>query len=123
MDGTQEVVVLGGEDVIVQGNSGSHQFGDATLYNAFGLFGVFQLIADGHALSRFHQFGQIGVQGVVRKPGQFGLVPAIVPVGKDNAQNFGGLYRVLPKGFIKVAHTEQQQRIRVFYLDGIVLLH
>ena len=57
-----------------------------------------------------------------RPPGRVGAANYSGGV-RRNAQNFGGLYRVLCKGFIKVAHTEQQQRIRVFYLDGIVLLH
>ncbi len=44
---------------------------------------------------------------MVWKACQFRFIAAIVPVGKDNAQYFGGLYRVFSKGFVKIPNTEQ----------------
>lgn len=48
---------------------------------------------------------------------------AIAPFGKHDIKDTRGLYSIFPKGFIKITHPEQQQSIRIFILDGIVLLH
>ena len=47
----------------------------------------------------------------------------VLPLGKHNAQDAGSLHRVFAKGLIEITDTKQQQRIRVFHLDAVVLLH
>ena len=37
----------------------------------FASFGIFQLIADGYPVTGLYQFMQVGIQGMMRKPGQF----------------------------------------------------
>lgn len=47
----------------------------------------------------------------------------ICPLGKRDAQDMRGTDSILPEGFIEVAYTEQQQRIRVLALNAVILLH
>jgi hypothetical protein len=49
---------------------------------------------------------QVGVQGMVWKPGKFAVAPAIVSFGKRNAQYFTGINGILAKCFVKVADPE-----------------
>jgi hypothetical protein len=67
---------------------------------------------------------QVGIQGVMRKPRQFrSRSAAIVPFGKGDTKYPAGRYRIFTKSFIKVAYPEKQDRIRIFLLDGFMLLH
>ena len=70
MDGTKKVVLLLFQNFVVGGDAGRHQFGDAALDEGFGEFGIFQLVADGHAVAGAYQFGKVGVEGMVRKTGE-----------------------------------------------------
>ena len=74
-------------------------------------------------MTGLHQFWQVRIQGMMWKACKFRTVTTIVSVGKDNTKYFGGLYRILPKGFIKISNSKEQQGIRIFGLDGVVLFH
>jgi hypothetical protein len=43
--------------------------------------------------------------------------------GQNDPQNLGGPYCIGSKGLVKIPHPKQQQSIRVFYLDLVVLFH
>ncbi len=61
---------------------------------------------------------------MVRETRQFNIRSrTICPAGKHYAQNTRSFNGIFAKGFVKITHAEQQQCTRVFYLDGIVLLH
>ena len=85
---------------------------------------VFQLVADGHAITGFYQFMEIGIQGVMWEPCQFRRRScSVITLGKGNSQHTGSYYRVFAEGFIEITHAEQQYRIRVFLFNSPVLLH
>ena len=136
VDSGQEVVLFVVEHVVAHGHSWGHQLGDAPLHHAVFLgqpflslqlqaflLGVFQLVADGHALARPDKFGQIGVKGMVGKAGHLnGLrLSGIASAGKRNAKYGGSLDSVLAIGFIKVATTKQQQCVGMlgFHLEKL----
>ena len=48
---------------------------------------------------------------------------AVFTLGEHNAENACRLHGIFTKRFVEVAHAKQQQRIRVFHLDAVVLLH
>ncbi len=58
----QVVVAPPVQHVVVERHAGRYQLGDTALDDALGLGGVFELVADGDALARPHQLGQIGIQ-------------------------------------------------------------
>ena len=71
-------------------HAGRHQLRDAALDEAFGLLGVFELVADGHALAGAHQLGQVVVEGVVRKAGQGHFAAAAgAALGERDVENAG----------------------------------
>ena len=95
----------------------------ALMANDDGTYRVFELVADGHPLPGFDQFGQVGIQGVVREARQGGLVAPVVALGEHNVEDIGRLFGIRPEGLVEIAHPEQQQRIRIPALDAVVLLH
>lgn len=112
------------EDIVVNGNPGSYQFGNAALYNGFGCFGVFQLVANGYALPGTHQFRQISIQRMMGKACQLDMRgSAVGPACKYDAQNTGSFNGIFAKGLIKIAYAKQQQSTGVLYFDSIILLH
>ena len=120
----QEVVFAVLENLVVVGYTRRHQLGDAAFYNFLGKLWVFQLVADGHTLAGTHQLGQVGVEGVVRKTCQLHISSRSIGAPcKHDAQNVGSFDSIAAERFVEIAHSEQQQGIRIFRLDGIVLLH
>ena len=74
----------------LRGDAGCHQFGNAALNDTFCQFGIFQLVADGHTVTGFHQFMEISIQCMMRKTGELaGGGGAIISFGKSNTQNAG----------------------------------
>jgi len=100
------------------------QFDDAALDQPPHLLGVFQLLADGYALARPHQLGQVGVDGMVGEPRQFDVgCRTVGPPRERNAEYAAGLDRVLAEGFVKIPYPEEQDCIGMHRLDRIILLH
>ena len=88
------------------------------------LLGVFQLLADGYALARPHQLGQVGVDGMVGEPRQFDVgCRTVGPPRERNAEYAAGLDRVLAECLVKVPYPEEQDGIGMHRLDRIILLH
>ena len=71
MHGGEEIVFAVVEHVVVHGHPGCYKLGDATFYEFFGQFGVFELLAYGHTFSCTYQFRQVGVEGMVGKACKF----------------------------------------------------
>ena len=124
VDRSEEGVFLVGQDIVAQHDARGDQFDDAALDQPPHLLGVFQLLADGYALARPHQLGQVGVDGVVGEAGQLDIRRrAVGPPREGDAQNAAGTDCILAEGFVEVTHAEQQDCIGVHRLDGVVLLH
>ena len=73
MDGGEEVVLALFEHLVVDGNTGGNQFGDAAFHECFGEFWIFELFADGHTISGTHKPGQVRVKRMVREARQLRL--------------------------------------------------
>ncbi len=117
-------VLLVGEDVVAHDHAGRDEFDDPALDQPLDRLGVFQLFADGYPFSGANQLGQVGVDGMIGKTGQFDERSRPVgPPRKRDAQNAAGLDGVFAESLVEVADPEQQHRIGMHRLDCIVLLH
>ena len=124
MDGTEEVVLLVVEHIVLHGDTWRHQFGDATLDELLRQLRVFQLVADGHPFAGTDELRQIGVQRMVRETGHLvALVIAVIPMGQRDAQYLRSDDGIIAVGLVEVAATKQQQRLRVFCLEVEELFH
>ena len=122
--GGEEVVLFLFQDAVAVGDTGCHQFDDAAFYQLLGELGVFQLLTDGYLQPGPNQLGQIGVEGVMRKACQLrGTWNGIGTFGQDDPQHLGRFYGIFTIGLVKISHPEEQHRIRIFRLEGVVLLH
>ena len=110
--------------IVVNRHTGSHQLGNAPLHQLLGQLGVFQLFTDSHPFAGPYQFGQIGVERMVREAGQLDILcGAVCPAGKCNTQNFRCNDGIVRKSFIEIAHSEKQYGIGVLGLHLDVLFH
>ena len=82
MDGGEEVVLALFEHLVVDGDTGRNQLNDTAFHEGLGEFGIFELLADGHAVAGAHESRQVRVEGVVGKPRQFGLRRALPVTGQ-----------------------------------------
>ena len=67
MYGTQEVILLVVQDIILQGNTWCDQFCNATFYKFLCQFWIFQLVADGHSPACSYQFWEVCIQRMMWK--------------------------------------------------------
>ena len=125
VDRSQKVVLLVVQHIVAQGHTRRHQFGDATLHQLLRQFGVFQLIADGHALAGPDQLGQIGVEGMMRKAGHLVALHAcaVVALGQRDAQNACSNHRIFAVSLIEVTTSEQKYCVGMLLLQIEELLH
>ena len=124
VDGCQEVIAVAVQQFVVHGHTGCYEFRHPAFYDALGEFWVFQLVADRHPIAGLDELVQVGVEGVMRKAGQFGgCRVSVVPFGQRNAQHRRRAYGIFAKGFVEITHPEEQDGIRVALLDRLVLLH
>ena len=125
VDGSEKVVFLAVEDVVGERYAGSDEFRDAALHQFLGEFGVFELVADGHAVSGADELGQIGVQGVMGKSRHLrgGSRTLVVAPREGDAQDLRSRHGVLAVGFVEVAAAEEQNGVRVLRLQVVKLFH
>ena len=67
MNGSKEVIFFIIQDIIIDRNTGSHQFGNATFHQLFRHFRIFQLVTDSDTLSGTNQFRKISVESMMRE--------------------------------------------------------
>ena len=124
MYGSEEVVLLIVEHVLIDRHARCHQLRDATLDELLRHLGVFQLVADGHAASCTYQFRQIGVERMVRETSHLELlVLAVSTLGKRDAQYLASYDSVGRVCLVEVATTKQHDSIRMLGLKLQELLH
>src|SRR5438045_7870610 len=112
------------KDLVIDGCSGSYHLGNTSLYNSLGQLWIFKLVADGHTVTGFYQFMQIGIEGMVRKTGKIRRSGGtIVSFCQRYPQYLRGNDGILPKSFIEIPYTKEQHCVRIFLLDRLVLLH
>src|SRR5688572_25321114 len=124
MDGSQEIIGAEVKQFIIGGSAGSHHFSNTAFYNSFCCLWIFKLITDSYPVAGFHQFMKVGVEGMVGKTSQLVIgCTAIIPFGKSDTQYLGSNDGIRPESLVKIADAEKQDGIRVFSLDGLMLLH
>ena len=122
--GCEESIFFCGQDIVAQHHTRSDQFDNASLDQTLSQLGILQLLADGYTLASTHQLGKVGVDGVVRKARQLDRCGrAVGTLGKCYAEDCRSLDGVVAEGFVEVAHTEEQDSIRVLGLEVVILLH
>ena len=114
----EEIVFLHLQHVFPKGNARRYNFRNAALDQFLGKLGVFQLVADGHFESGPNQFGEVILQGVMRKTSHSHR--SFFPVGflsLDQAQHPGGRNGIVRIAFIEVSHPVQEESF------GVLCLH
>ena len=124
VDGTDEVVLLVVQHIVVDGDARRHQLRNAALHQLLGQLGVFQLVADGHTPSGAYQLGQVGVQRMMRESRHLdGLLLAVGALGQRDAQYLGRRNGIGGVGLVEVATPEQHQGIGMLRLEVEKLFH
>ena len=103
MDGGEVVVAGGVEDFVFGDGAGGDDAGDFAADDAFGLGGVFHLVADGGLLAGADEFGEVGVNGVVGDAAHGGSAA----LGEGHAEDGGGGAGVVEKHLVEVAEPKQ----------------
>ncbi len=121
---SQVGVLLVGQYVVAERHARGHQLNHTAFDQSLDCLRVFELLAHRHPLARPHQFGQVGVDGMVGKTSQFDIRRGTVRTARErNAENAARLDGVFAERLVKVAHAEEQNRVGMHRLDRIVLLH
>ena len=82
------------------------------------LLRIFKLLTYCHTLPGSYQFGQIGVERMMRKSSQlYGSGFAVHPPCQCDTQYLRRLHRILTHALVEIAHTEKKNSI------GVTLLH
>ena len=123
----QKVVLLTVQNVTAHHHARRYQFCDAAFHQFLGELGVFELVADGHTFACPHQFGQIGVECVMRESRHLQTLGssagAIGATREGDSQNFAGNDGIFAVGFIEVAYAKEQNGVGVLRLHRHKLLH
>ena len=112
------------QQVIFYYHSRSDNSNHFSAHKAFGGSRIFNLIANGHSISVFDQFGNVTVCSMKWDPahGCFaGSSPA--SLGQGDAQYLGCLNGILEHHFVKVTHSEKQQLTWIIPFHCVILFH
>ena len=124
VNGAEVVIRAALQHVVVHAHAGRDELRDAALHQALGFLGVFELVADGHALAGAHQLGQVGIERMVREAGQGHFAAAArAPLRQRDVENAAGRDGIFAEGLVKITHPKQQHRARMLLLELVVLLH
>lgn len=124
MHSREEVVLAVIEYIVIDRNARRDKFGDASFHQLLCELGVLELLTNGHTLPGSHKLREIGVEGMMRKSGQFNrLCRTVGTPCKCDAENFRSRYGVVAKCFIKISHTKQQHSIGMLLFHLEILFH
>ena len=82
-------------------------------------FRCFQLITDGHSDTSAYKLRKIRVESVVREASH--LAASAIAHCQCDAENLRSFFSVLIIAFIEITATEEEERIRMFPLQFLVL--
>ena len=110
--------------LVANESSGCYNFNHFPLHDSLGQFWVFYLFANGNTISRFYQFWEIIIQGMIWESRQSNAGSfSIGPFGQDNSKDLGCNFRIFQKCFVEVTHPEKNQRIFILGFHFQKLLH
>ena len=122
--GAKEIVPLFPDDGGIGQCARRDDTDDVPVHQALGKRRVLHLFPDGYPIAPFHQPGHIGIHGVVGHAAHGGaLLQAAVLARQGQLQFPAGGEGVLKEHFVKIAHPEKQQGVRVLFFQAHVLLH
>ena len=125
--GSQKVVLLIVQHRVVHRHAGRNKLRNATLYEGLSKLRIFQLVADGNALSGTDELRQISVESMIRETSHLASrAIGVLSVGatcKRNAKNLSRLHGVISVSLVEVAAAEEQQSVRIGLLERIKLSH
>ena len=120
----QKRIFLVGQDIVSEHHARCYEFYDAALDQTFDRLGILQLLADGYALARPDELGQIDVDGVVRESGKFDIRGGTVGAPRErDAQNRTRGYGILAECLVEVTYAEEQYCVGMHGLDLVILFH
>ena len=103
---------------------GGDDFYDVPFDDPFGMFGVFELLANGDTVPRLEKLGQVRVECVMGESGKRDFPgSAVAALCQCDSQNARGGGCVFFKRLEEIAHPEEENRVRVARLDAGILLH
>jgi hypothetical protein len=105
--------------------TGARRYGsnDVAFDDAFGLFWIFHLLANGNGAPGLDGFGNVGVDGAYGHTchGDAAVVVVAVAGGQGDAKQFGGLDSVFEEKFVEIAHAEEEKGITALGLCLYIL--
>ena len=120
----EEVVALLIEHGVGKRGARGDDFYYVALDYALGLFGVFDLLADGDLAPELDEFSQIAFHGVMGHASE-GQVAGFAggTRGQGKAQQACAFFGVVAEHLVEVAHAEEEDCVGVLTLKVHVLLH
>ncbi len=89
MDAGKEIIFLLLQDPVVIGDPRGDKFRNTSFYYFFGQLGIFELVADGHALPGPDQFREVGIESMMGETRQVHIGSGPVgPFGQDYSKDF-----------------------------------
>ena len=120
----KEGVLLARNKVLAHNDTRRHHLHHTTLNQALNHLRVFELLADGYALTSTHQLRHIGIEGVVRESRKLDIRRSAIGTTRErDAEYSAGLDGILAEGLVEVTHTEEQNGVGVHRFNLIILFH
>ncbi len=124
MDSREKIILPVVQHIVIYGDSGSHQLGDASFDQFFRGLRILELLADGHTFPRTHKLGQVCVKGMVGKSCQLDILGrAVGAAGESDAEYLGCRHGILRECLVKVSHAKKQNGIGMLLLHRYILFH
>ncbi len=124
MHGSHEIVLAVVEYVVVYRHAGGDKLSDAALHELLGELRILELLADSHALSGAHEFGEVGVERMVGESGKLNVgCVAVGTLGESDSKYFRCRDGIFGECLVEVANTEKQHGVGMFLFHLGILLH
>ena len=114
------------EQAVLGKGAGRDEADDGALEGALAgaRLGVLHLFGDGDAEAAADEAGEVGLGGVDGDAAHGnGLAPVLAAAGEGDVEGGGGGFGVLEEQLVEVPHSEEEQGVGVFGLEGEPLRH
>ena len=123
-DRGEEIVLARFEDCGIRRRARSNHANDFATHELLAGAGLLHLLADRHFVTSPDQPRDVAIRRVIRHAAHGDRLPAFaIARRKRDLQLARGADRVFVEEFVKIAKAEEQQRMRIARLDGVMLPH